>query len=535
MRFAYAAVGALLLAAPFASSAAAPEKAAPSSKPVASIDLTTAEGLAAAKAEWRYQDAEIIQVDFRGQKTYDYKPHAGVPDFDDSKWDILTPETLKRGHGGNMWFNWYRIKLTVPERVGNVDPTGTTAVFEVSIDDYAEIWVDGELPRYVGQSGGSVVAGFNVPNRVVVGRNLKPGQQFQVAVFGMNGPISAAPGNTLFLRYAKLDFHKEPPGPVAVWPAEMGADVERVAKPFDDIVGGEPKFMKVADGFDFTEGPVWNREGNYLLFSDSRANKIYKYDLTSASLSVFRENSGYSGADIAEYAQPGSKGLAYSPDGLLTICEMGNRRVTRLEKDGNLTVLADKYEGKRFNSPHDLTYRSDGTLYFTDPPFGLPKLGQDPRKELAFSGVYSLRNGKLQLLDKELSGPHGIVLSPDEKYLYVTNHSGKNKVVIRYDANPDGSVSNRKVLFDVSNDAGKDALSGLKVDQQGNLYVTGPRGIWVVSPDGKHLGTILSSKHPRNLVWANSGIKWGGHNVYVCTPYALYRMKLGVPGPKGIQ
>jgi gluconolactonase len=512
---------AVLVTMSFGLLAAAAEKVAPESKPAASIDLATAEGLSQIKAQWRYCDAKIIQVDFRNQKTYDYEPHAGVPDFDDSKWDVLTPENLKIGHGGNMWFNWYRIKVTIPERVGDFDPSGTTAVFETTIDDYAEIWVDGELPRYVGQSGGSVIAGFNVPNRVVIGRNVKPGQQFQVAVFGINGPISAAPGNTVFMRYAKVDFHKEPPGPVAVWPAEMGADVDRIEKPFDAIVGGEPKFMKLAEGFDFTDGPVWSTDG-YLLFSDYRANKIYKYDLKGTSLSVFRENSP-------------SKGLAFDAEGRLIICETGNRRVIRLEKDGKVMVLADKYESKRLNSPHDLAYRADGTLYFTDPPFGLPKLAQDPGKELPFSGVYSLQKGNLRLLDKTLSGPHGIVLSPDEKYLYVTNHSGKEKIVVRYDANADGSVSNRKVFFDMSKDPGKDALSGLKVDQQGNLYVTGPRGIWVLSPEGKHLGTILSSKHPRNLVWANSDLKWGGHNVYMCTPYALYRIKLRVPGPKGVQ
>ena len=164
---------------------------------------------------------------------------------------------------------------------------------------------------------------------------------------------------------------------------------------------------------------MWHPDG-YLLFSDPNANTIYRW-APEGSVSVFRAKSGYSGFDIGEYHQPGSNGLTLDPNGLLTINEHGNRRVTRLERTGNLTVLADRYQGKRLNSPNDLVYRSDGTLYFTDPPFGLPKAFDDPRKELAFSGVYMVKDGQVTLLTKELSGPNGIAFSPDEKYLYVDN------------------------------------------------------------------------------------------------------------------
>ena len=165
----------------------------------------------------------------------------------------------------------------------------------------------------------------------------------------------------------------------------------------DAIVPPNPKIFKLAEGFKFTEGPVWDRKGNFLLFSDPNNNTIYKYSPEgNGALTVFREKSGYEGADIAEYGQPGSNGLTFDPSGRLTINQHGNRRVVRLENDGQLTVLADKFEGKRLNSPNDLVYRSDGTLYFTDPPFGLPKFFDDQRKELPFSGVFAVKEGQLR-------------------------------------------------------------------------------------------------------------------------------------------
>jgi gluconolactonase len=236
--------------------------------------------------------------------------------------------------------------------------------------------------------------------------------------------------------------------------------------------------------------------------------------------------SGYSGADIAGYGQPGSNGLTLDPLGRLTINEHGNRRVTRLEKDGTLSVLADRFEGKRLNSPNDLVHRSDGTLYFTDPPFGLPKFFENPRKELPYSGVFSLLNGKLQLVATDLKGPNGIAFSPDEKYLYVTNWDEQKKVVMRYESNHDGTVSNGKVFFDMTSTPGEDALDGMKVDQRGNLYVSGPGGLWVLSPEGKHLGTIVAPKHPHNFAWGDED----GKTLYLCARTGLYKMRLNIEG-----
>jgi gluconolactonase len=514
----------------------------PSGQPEATIDLGTSQGVELVRGQWRYSDTKIIEVDFRGPgpdgqptgapvKTYDYTPHAGGAGFDDTRWEVISATTLPQRRGnGRLSFNWYRIAITIPERVGTFDPTGSTVVFETSLDDYAEVWVDGELTRALGQMGGSVVSGWNAPNRLIIGRGVKPGQKIQLAVFGMNGPISNPPTNFIWMRYARLEFYKGDPGPVSVTPQEVNIEVVRKDPAMDAIVGPNPKIFKLAEGFLFTEGPVWvpgPQSGGYLLFSDPNANTIYQY-APDQGLSVFRHPSGYSGADIAEYKQPGSNGLALDAQGRLTINEHGNRRVTRIEKDGSVRVLADRYESKRLNSPNDLVYRSDGTLYFTDPPFGLPRFFDDPRKELSFSGVYSLSNGKLRLLSKELSGPNGIAFSPDEKYLFVGNWDEKKKVVMRYEAMPDGTVTNGEVFFDMTSAPGEDAIDGIKVDQAGNLYVSGPGGLWVISPDGKHLGTINAPRHIHNMAWGDSD----GKTLYLCARSGLYRMRLGIAGTR---
>jgi gluconolactonase len=387
--------------------------------------------------------------------------------------------------------------------------------------------VDGELSRAQGQSGGSVIKGWNANNRLIVSRSVQPGQKIQLAIFGINGPISNPPTNYIWIRQAKLDFYKGGVAPVALTPSEVNVEVIRKDPGIDAIVPPNPKIFKLAEGFKFTEGPVWNREGNYLLFSDPNSNFIYKYSPEgTGTLGVFREKSGYEGADIAEYGQPGSNGLTFDRRGRLTINQHGNRRVVRLEADGRLTVLADKFQGKRLNSPNDLVYRSDGTLYFTDPPFGLPKFFDDRRKELSFSGVFAVKDGKIQLLSKDFTGPNGIVFSPDERYLYVGDWDDKKKVVMRYEVEPDGSLKNGAIFFDMTSAPGEDALDGMKVDKAGNLYVSGPGGLWILSPEGKHLGTIIGPKHPHNFAWGDAD----GKTLYLCARSGLYRMRLNIEG-----
>jgi gluconolactonase len=511
---------------------------APEGKPEAVLDLATAEGAKLVAGQWRYSDARIVETQFPGPgsdnqptgplgKTYDVEPHAGPADFDDSKWEAIAPESLSERRGaGRLGFNWYRITVTVPAKIGDYDPAGKTVVFETAVDDAAEVWVDGELARYLGQRGGSMIAGWNAPNRVIAGRNVKPGQKIQIALFGVNGPLSAPPTNFIWVRSAKLEFFSGAQGPVAITPAEVNVTVVRKDPALDAIVGPNPKIFKVAEGFAFTEGPVWVSEEKALLFSDPNSNVIYKYT-SEGQLSVFRRPSGYSGADIAEYGQPGSNGLTLDSQRRLTIDQHGNRRVIRLEKDGRETVLLDRYQGKRLNSPNDLVYRSDGTLFITDPPFGLPKFFADPRKELAFSGVFAVTpKGKTILVTKDLTGPNGIAFSPDEKFLYVGDWDEKKKIVMRYPIRPDGSAGKGELFFDMTSAAGEDAIDGIKVDQKGNLYVSGPGGLWILSPEGKHLGTIIAPKHPHNFAWGDDD----GKTLYLCARSGLYKIRLGIPG-----
>jgi gluconolactonase len=534
-------LAALLAVAPgFASAQALVEPPEPTGAPDAVVDLATAEGVAQVKGQWRYSDAQVVEAEFRasgpdGQPTgapnttHDIAPQAGGATFDDSSWEALDPTTLaKRRSAGRLAFNWYRIGITVPESLGAFATRGSTIVFETSLDDYAEVWVDGELPRRVGQSGGSLVKGWNAVNRLVIASGAKPGQRIQLAIFGINGPLSSPPTNYIWMRFAKLSFYKgDAPGPYAVAPHEVNVEVLRLDPAMDAIVPPNPKVFKIADGFLFTEGPIWVKDGGYLLLSDPNANRIYKYDPKGdGTLTVFREKSGYDGADVAEYGQPGSNGMTLDPEGRLTIDQHGNHRVLRVEKDGRETVLADKYQGKRLNSPNDLVYRSDGALFFTDPPFGLPKVFDDPRKELPFSGVYALVRGKLKLVERSLTGPNGIAFSPDEKTLYVGDWDDKKKVVMRYDVATDGTLGNARVFFDLTSTPGEDAIDGIKVDQKGNVYVSGPGGLWVFSPEGKHLGTIIASRHPHNFAWGDDD----GQGLYLCARAGLYRIRLNVPG-----
>jgi gluconolactonase len=510
----------------------------PFGRPDAVIDLATRNGVDLVKGQWRYSDTRIIEVESRGpgadlkpsgapNKTYDYTPHAGVADFDDSKWEAIDPTTLDaRRSTGKICFNWYRIAVTVPEKIGAFDPTGSTVAFEIVIDDYSEIWVDGRLPRVLGQPGGPVIKGFNAPNRIVIGRDVKPGQRIQLAVFGANGPISYSPENFIWIKSATLDFYKSPKVGTA-----QSTEILRDDPELDKIVTPGTKIEKLAGGFLFTEGPVWvprtaDSEG-YLLFSDPNNNTIYRWT-PDGQVSIYRTKSGYAGGDIGEYGQPGSNGLTLDAEGRLTINQHGNRRVVRLEKNGQLTVLADQYEGKRLNSPNDLVYKSDGALYFTDPPFGLPKFYDDPRKELPFSGVFRVSsNGRqVQLLTAELKGPNGLAFSPDERYLYVDNWDEKRKIIMRYEVNSDGALANGKLFFDMTSAPGEDALDGLKIDQKGNLYVSGPSGLWIISPEGKHLGTIVGPEHPHNFAWGDDD----GKTLYLCARTGLYRIRLNVPG-----
>jgi gluconolactonase len=501
--------------------------------PDAVVDLQTADGAALASAQWRYADARVEEIDFVEvadhlgpgdvpNRTYDVVPHAEGADYDDSAWRVLAPdETQLRLATGRVCFNWYRTAVTIPERVGDTDTAGATIVFEVVIDDYAEVWVDGELPIALGDTSGRVAGGFNAPNRVVLTRDAQPGQTFQIAVFGINGPISASPHNYIWMRSATLDVYAA--GRVReAFPASMVVDP--ASPELAAIVPEDACLEKVAGGFEFTEGPVWSADGA-LLFSSPNTNVIYRWTPENG-ITVLRSKSGYTGTDIGRYHQPGSNGLTFDSDGRLTICQHGNRRIIRVEPHGNITVLADAYEGRRLNSPNDLVYRSDDTLYFTDPPFGLPGVCDDVAKELPFSGVFSVRDGQVRLETDELAGPNGLAFSPDERYLYVGDWDLDHKVVMRYEVAADGSLSGGIVFHDMTSAAGEDAIDGIKVDQAGNLFVCGPGGVWVLAADGEHLGTLRLPEDPHNLAWGDAD----GRTLYITALTSVYRVRLNVPG-----
>lgn len=507
---------------------------APAGKPASIVDLRTREGLALLNAEWRYHDASVVEVPFNAagadlkpsgppNRTFDIEPKAGMAGFDDSAWEVIEPTALEaRRSAGRLSFGWYRLNVTIPQRIGTYDPTGSTAILEVVVDDYAEIWVDGSLPVVLGQAGGALVKGWNVPNRVVLTRNAKPGQTFEIAVFGANGPLSNPPANYVWIRSATLDFHPSVP---ALNSTPVETEIVKIDPDLDRIVPAGATIERLASGFEFIEGPVWIREGGYLLFSDPNANRIYRWT-PDGEVSVYRTKSGYAGIDVGEYGQPGSNGLTLDPEGRLTVAEHGRRRVVRIERNGPVTVLADRYNGRRLNSPNDLVYRSDGTLYFTDPPFGLPRFFDDERKELAFSGVYRLKDGIVSLAANELDGPNGIAFSPDERFLYVSNWDPARKVIMRYEVMPDGVLSDGMVFFDMTDAPGDEALDGLKVDELGNIYSSGPGGLWIIAPDGRHLGTLRGPELAANFAWGGDD----GRTLYMTARTSLYRIRLNVAG-----
>ena len=303
------------------------------------------------------------------------------------------------------------------------------------------------------------------------------------------------------------------------------ATIIRLDPRLDQIVPADAVLEKVADGFVWAEGPVWDRAGKYLLFSDVPNNRIIKWR-TGEGTSTFLEPSGYSGADPFTGREPGSNGLTFDKEGRLVFCQHGDRAISRLEKDGKRTTLVNNFEGKRLNSPNDLIYKSNGDLYFTDPPYGLPKIFDDPKKELPFQGVYRLsRDGKLTLLTKELKAPNGIAFSPDEKKLYVADSAQKQWFV--FEVKKDGTLSAGKVLFDAT-ELGKDkpgAPDGLKVDVFGNLFAAGPNGLFIFASDGTLLGRFELGTATGNCAWGEDG-----STLFITSNTMVYRIRLRTRG-----
>lgn len=282
--------------------------------------------------------------------------------------------------------------------------------------------------------------------------------------------------------------------------------IERLDPALDPLIAPGAVIEKLASGFAWAEGPVWVQRGHYLLFSDIPHNVVFKWQ-EGVGTHEYLMPSGYTGT-VPRSGESGSNGLTIDSQGRLVLCQHGDRQVARLEKNSNFTVLARYYEYRRFNSPNDLVYKSNGDLYFTDPPYGLVKGVADPAKELPFNGVYRLRaDGKLDLLIRDLTFPNGIAFSPDEKILYVAVSDPQHAVWMAYDVLQDGTADNGRVFLDVTAlTAGRKGLpDGMKVDQSGNLFATGPGGVLVISPDGKHLGTINTGEPTANCAWGGDG------------------------------
>lgn len=304
--------------------------------------------------------------------------------------------------------------------------------------------------------------------------------------------------------------------------------IEVIDPAFSQLLAPGAAIEVLGEGFAWSEGPVWVKNGGYLLFSDIPPNKMMKWD-PQTGISLFREGVGYTGQEKFTGKEPGTNGLTLDAEGRIVACCHGDRCIKRIEKDGSLTVLADKYDGKRLNSPNDLVYKSNGDLYFTDPPYGLPQGEKDPGRELDWFGVYRLStDGKVTLLTKEFVRPNGLVFSPDEKILYV-GQSGSFEPGWRvFPVKDDGTLGDSKIFYDPSawvQEKRPGSPDGMTVDQQGNLWATGPGGVYCFSPSGKVLGRLNTGERTGNCTFGADG-----STLFICAHSYLCRVRMRVKG-----
>jgi gluconolactonase len=300
--------------------------------------------------------------------------------------------------------------------------------------------------------------------------------------------------------------------------------IERLDPRFDALVPPNAAIEVLASGFDWAEGPVWVEEdGGYLLFSDVPRNVVHRWD-EAHGLSIWLRPSGYTG-NIPRGGEPGSNGLTLDAGGHLILAQHGDRRIARLDTTGwSYVTVADRFEGKRFNSPNDVVVDRAGNVYFTDPIYGLPKHENDPTRELDFCGVFRVTpEGRVSLLTKELSRPNGIALSPDERTLYLNNSDSERAVCMAYPLASDGTLGPGRVFFDRTSEMGKKPGSpdGLKVDREGNVFSSGPGGILVFAPDGTHLGTIATGVATANCAFGGAD----GSTLYLAADGELLRVR----------
>lgn len=311
-------------------------------------------------------------------------------------------------------------------------------------------------------------------------------------------------------------------------PMTLGS-IDRKDPKLDALIPKDAKIEVLAGGFKWTEGPVWDKKGNALLFTDIPNNRVVRWSAKDG-VSDFLKPSGYTGKEDFKGAEPGANGLAFDKNGNLILCQHGDRRVARLKGDKTFETLADRFEGKRFNSPNDLVYAKNGDLYFTDPPYGLAGQMKDPAKELDFQGVYRLgADGKLALLTKEMTRPNGIALSPDEKTLYVANSDPDKAVWMAFPIGADGKLGAGKLIHDATADVkaspNKGLPDGMKVDAKGNIFATAVNGVYVFGPDFALLGRIVTNDKTANCAWGDDGTV-----LYLATNDKLTRVKTATKG-----
>ena len=316
----------------------------------------------------------------------------------------------------------------------------------------------------------------------------------------------------------------------AAEPCTVGS-VERFDSALDKLVDSDAKMEVIGEGYEWCEGPVWVPAGNFLLFSDIPNNAIMRWDAKDGAR-LYLKRAGYTGND-PRCGESGSNGLVLDRRGHLVLCQHGDRRVARLDSswekpEAKYTTLADRYDGKRLNSPNDAVVDSQGNIYFTDPPYGLLKGMEDPKKELSFQGVYRIgADGKLTLLTKELERPNGIGLAPDEKTLYVANSYDRRHVIMAFPLNDDGALGEGRVFFDANkqNAKGPGACDGLAIDKDGNLFATIPGGVGVFTPDGKQLGLLATGDRTANVEFGEDG-----STLFICANHNLLRIKTRTKG-----
>ncbi len=303
---------------------------------------------------------------------------------------------------------------------------------------------------------------------------------------------------------------KKEEAPKSAYPT--AGKIERLHPALDGIIAPDAKIEILAEGYDWTEGPVWIEKGGYLLFTDIPPNRVMRWK-EGEDASLYLTPSGFTGTETKS-REPGANGLLLDAAGNLVLCQHGDRRVARMnapleQPQPEFVALADRWNGKRFNSPNDAVFDKNGNLYFTDPPYGLEKQMDDPTKEIPFQGVYRRSpDGKSDLLLDSLTRPNGIAFSPDEKTLYVANSDPQKAIWMAYDVQADGSLKNGRVFQDFTSKVSKEMPGlpdGLKTNAQGIIFATGPGGVWVFQPDGTVLGRIDTGQATSNCALGNNG------------------------------